>query len=66
MNETKYKSNEEPKIGDRVRLQNTPELGEWIVETVLGGRLGNKLGVRNVDQPGWVREYYYNCFVKIG
>ena len=66
-----YKSNTDPKIGDVIRFsrdikENKDEL--FRVETVGGGRLGNKVGVLLTHVNGEIfkgsqhcREYYYYC-----
>ena len=59
-----YKSNTEPKIGDRVTSPHNSENPETIfkVVSVLGGRMGNKVGIC-FDGPGMyvVQEVYYYC-----
>jgi hypothetical protein len=63
MNE--YKNNAEPKIGDRVKFKSDSTKGVYIVKSVYGGRMGNKISVvPENDQDQWDREYYYYCFVK--
>ena len=59
-----YKDNTEPKVGDLVRLKSKDTV--YRVESVQGGRCGNKVGVRPLNDPtGYCREYYYHCFIKV-
>jgi len=58
-----YISNTDPKIDDKVKLSRD-ETGEiWTVNSVMGGRLGNKVGITNGKES---REYYYYCLRVIG
>lgn len=62
----KYTNNEEPKIGDRVKFESDSDGTVFIVKSVYGGRVGNKIGIVPAEnQSTFVREYYYHCFVKI-
>lgn len=58
-----YISNTDPKIGDKVRLSRDENGEIWTVDSVLGGRLGNKVGITNGKES---REYYYYCLRVIG
>lgn len=63
MKKTIYKTNTEPKIGDKVRLSRHIEEGVdalYTVEAVGGGRLGNKVTIRKND-PDYCQTYYYYC-----
>lgn len=68
MNNTEYQNNTEPAIGDRVKFKSDLTGPVYIVTSVNGGRLGNKIGVsleRNQSaKTTFTREYYYYCFVK--
>jgi hypothetical protein len=57
-----YQNNIEPKIGDKVKNSDGDTI--WIVETVGGGRLGNKVGARS-NSSGQFRELYYYCWSKV-
>lgn len=54
MKNAEYKSNTEPKVGDKVRTgRDIRENGDYLYEvtSVLGGRVGNKVGIRLVEHP---------------
>lgn len=64
-----YKTNSEPKVGDKVRIASDIKGGVNCVYEVIsvgGGRIGNKVGVQLVDpkpgSPNCSREYYFQCF----
>jgi hypothetical protein len=62
-----YKNNTEPKVGDLVRFKSHLKNSNAThrVVSVLGGRLGNKIGVVPAyNTTTWCQEYYYYCFVK--
>jgi hypothetical protein len=60
-----YKNNLEPKVGDRVKFKSDPDGAVYVVTSVYGGRMGNKVGVvPENNQKTFCREYYYYCFVK--
>lgn len=58
-----YISNTDPKIGDKVKLSRDENGEVWTVDSVMGGRLGNKVGITNGQES---REYYYYCLRVIG
>jgi hypothetical protein len=58
-----YQNNMEPKVGDLVKLSSDTETVYKVI-SVLGGRLGNKVGVVKVNDPTYCREYYYYCLIK--
>ncbi len=60
-----YATNEEPQIGDQVRFNSQPgEVATHEVTDIGGGRLGNKVYVRPLnDKEGYCQGYYYYCFV---
>lgn len=61
-----YSSNTEPKVGDTVVLSpGDPNSEVFLVTSVLGGRLGNKVTIRPVDKDTGHREYYYYCLCPI-
>lgn len=60
-----YQSNEQPKVGDKVKLFNSKaKRATHVVTSVLGGRLGNKVGVRSI-RGNECREFYYYCLCPV-
>ena len=58
--DTSYKSNSEPKIGDKVRF--TSDAGTVATHEVIDvafGRMCNKVCVKPIGQNTFSREYYY-------
>lgn len=56
-----YKTNTQPKVGDKCVVSERTT--KCTVETVGGGRLGNKVGVKFAN--GQSREYYYYCLFPV-
>lgn len=64
MNDKVYSNNQEPKVGDKVRLHGDVQDGVDALYEVIGvggGRLGNKVTVRQIGLKDFCREYYYYC-----
>ncbi len=63
MNKTPYSNNTEPKVGDVVCFASDDDGKKYVVQSVGGGRLGNKVSVVPQNEPNtFAREYYFNCF----
>lgn len=61
-----YQNNTEPKIGDTVVFASGIDPERFRVISVLGGRMGNKVGVLPLDNPDdFSMEYYYYCLAPI-
>ena len=66
MNKTPYEDNTQPKIGDTVCFASDDTNEYFIVASVGGGRLGNKVGIKPRDnQDTFYREYYYYCLCPV-
>ena len=66
MNKQAYKSNTEPQVGDTVAFLASPDEGKFTVQSVGGGRLGNKVSIVPKDNPKtFAREYYFYCLGKV-
>lgn len=62
MKTQKYQDNEQPKLGDLVRTNRDMEEGVdrlYVVTSVLGGRMGNKVGLQLVNGQESNELYYY-------
>lgn len=67
MNKTRYANNTQPKVGDVVCFESDDTGELFVVQTVQGGRLGNKVGIVSKSNPKtFSREYYYYCLCPIG